>query len=63
MLTKLCVDEQASYLASPSCLVLAGILDLLVIPFSLGFIVFFNFPATSSQADKRRFSFSAHSFP
>ena len=63
MLTKLCVDEQASYLACPSCLVLAGILDLLVIPFSLGFIGFFNFLATSLQADKCRLSLSACSFP
>ena len=63
MLTKLCVDEQANCLVCPSCLVLLGISGLLVIPFSLGFIVFFNFPATSSQADKRRFSFFAHSFP
>lgn len=41
MLTRLCVDEQASCLVCPSCLVLAGILGLLVIPFFTRFYRFF----------------------
>ena len=63
MLTSLRVDEFASCLACPSCLVLAGILGFLVILVSLGFLGIFDFLATGLQADKCRFSFSARLFP
>ena len=63
MLASLRVDEFASCLACPSCLVLAGILGFLVILVSLGLLGIFDFPDTSLQADKCRFSFSARSFP
>lgn len=63
MFTNLRVDEFASCLACPSYLVLLAISGSLVILVSLGFLGVFDFLATSLQADKCRFSFSARSFP
>ena len=63
MLTSLRVDEFASCLACPSYLVLLSISGFLVILVSLGLLGIFDFLATSLQADKCRFSFSARSFP
>ena len=63
MLASLRVDEFASCLACPSYLVLLAISGFLVILVSPGFIGVFDFLATSLQAVKCRFSFSARSFP
>ena len=63
MLTSLRVDEFASCLAFPSSLVLLAVSGFLVILVLLGFLGIFDFPDTSLQADKCRFSFSARSFP
>ena len=63
MLTSLRVDEFASCLAFTSCLFLLAVSGFLVILVLLGFLGIFDFPATSLQADKCRFSFSARSFP
>lgn len=63
MLTSLRVDEFASCLAFSSYLVLLAVSGFLVILVSLGLLGIFDFLATSLQADKCRFSFSARSFP
>lgn len=63
MLTSLQVDEFASCLACPSYLVLLAVSGFLVILVLLGLLGVFDFPGTSLQADKCRFSFSARSFP